>query len=303
MRTIFWNIKNYNDEKLKHLNEIIVSEKPDVFCIAEGIYHKEKGTVYKDNCKNLDRVFKNNKYEIYYTPLFSDDKKIDLNYGFNEYGLNIYYKKETVTLKDSFSFSLQRKNGRIIALKIFHNFQPITFIFVHSISKLDKKDQKYKYMDSLKEMIELGEIAKIDDEKEKEILGDKERIIIIGDFNMDPWETILDNNEYITSSFIRNHNLIKQRTNKSYIFYNPIVEYISNTKTQNLGGTFYKKGYGWSLLDFVLYNTKEGEINFEIITELKSGKQLLNTSSDLKHSFLKYNFDHLPIEINLNIKK
>jgi hypothetical protein len=293
MKALFWNIgATLTDKKLKLISNAITSESPDIFCIAEG-------SPKKSDCQTIVDTFLKQGYNCYYSPLFSKKPELKLDYtNYEKYGLKIFVKDNKI-LKEEFSFSYQRMGGRIIVVKTYINFRPTTFIFLHSKSKSGSDEttkEQHAYILKLRDMID-KDVGKITDNKDNsEIMGSKERVIIMGDFNVEPWEKVLNSKYYLTTSFFRNHNSMKQRkNNKDSIYFNPIVEHIFHTKIENLGGTFYSKNHGWALFDFILYDTKDGEISYNILTELKGGTKLLNEATTIKKTFLNEGLDHLPI--------
>ena len=280
-KAVFWNIGEKLDKvKLDLLSEAIIAETPDIFCIAEGSKSKAK-------CNEIIDVFAKNSYSCYYSPLFSTDKKLKLGYRFQKLGLKVFIRNYTIT-KGPFSFAEQREKGRIIVLKVFFDSEPITFIFLHNKSKAGAIDETLDQIDfvaNLKAMISVGKIA-----------DEKDRVIIIGDFNLEPWDRVLKHKKFLSTSFFQNHNTTKQRNSKTdKHFFNPVVELMTKSATVNLGGTYYSDNIGWALLDYALYDTNDGQISYDIITEFKNGSKLLNSDTKIKKAFLNHGLDHLPI--------
>lgn len=287
MKTIFWNIGDSSVKKLELISETIISETPDIFCIAEGSHSK-------GSCQNLIDEFTKHKYSCYYSPLFSDKVELKLDYGYNAFGLKIFVKDATIP-EIPFEFAMQRHEGRIIVLKAFKDYKLTTFIFLHNKSQVG--DPTYKPVPlilSIKEMIKYGKVTV--DATSKEIMGDKERVIIIGDFNIEPWHQILNHKDYLSTAFFVNHNARNKRKNNSEkCYFNPIMELISKTNIENLGGTYYNDNNGWALFDFVLYDSNNGKVTYDILTKLNTGRILLDEDSSLNKAFLKDELDHLPI--------
>lgn len=287
IKAMFWNIgKDLNigddktDNKLELLSEAIADISPDIFCIAEG-------TPSKLACQKIVDVFSTKGYTCFYSPLFSDraDLKPPKDYKYDRYGLKIFIKDATI-VKTPFAFTEVREVGRIVALKVFFNYQEVPFIFLHNKSKEGETHETLDQTDNIKaiyEMISLGMSVE-----------EKERIIIMGDFNLNPWDRLLEHKTHLNTSYIQNRNSILQR-NEEKCFYNPIVELLSKSATANLGGTYYSNNSGWGLLDFVLYDTRDVQIQFDILTEFKGGSKLLNSATDIKKSFFNHGLDHLPI--------
>lgn len=284
IKAVFWNIgKKLTDKKLDLLKEAITSYSPEIFCIAEGSNSKK-------DCQKLVDTFKNKNYKTFYSPLFPTPPNLKLSYVSKRLGLKIFIK-DSIVIKNPFAYEDQRRNGRIVMLRVFLNYKLITFIFLHNKSKKGETHETLAQTTNIKaiyEMINVGKAVK-----------DKERIIILGDFNLNPWDRLLDDKEYLKTSYFQNRNLILKRGKEKY-FYNPLVDLLSLSKTVNLGGTYYSNNSEWGLFDFVLYDTSDMEIQFDILTELKGGSKLLNPSNKLKKSFINYDLDHLPIAITIN---
>ena len=116
-----------------------------------------------------------------------------------------------------------------------------------------------------------------------------DRTLIIGDFNLEPWDNILRHPEYINSSFIKVHNDLNLLRN-SKAFFNPISNLIH--KSVEIGGTYFSKRSGWALFDYCLYNTNKMKVDFNIVQGLM-GSSLLSDKYTLKNP--KDAIDHLPI--------
>lgn len=283
LNILFWNIgKTFTQKKLDLISEAIKNEKPDVFCIAEG---GKKNDIIK-----IVDEFNNNNYHCYYSPLLSTDKKLKLGYRFQQLGLKIFVRDKKI-IKDDFLYEAQREKGRIVILKISYNYQSLNIIFLHNKSKSGSNSEtleQISFISNLKDMLDIGEIIKKD-----------ERVIIIGDFNLEPWDRVLKHKKFINTSFFSNNNSIKTRKNNSRHFYNPIVKYISNSSIINLGGSYYGSRYNWALFDYVLYETKDVDLEFSIKEKFKNGTSLLKKDDRIKSSFINHKLDHLPIFIKV----
>ena len=162
--------------------------------------------------------------------------------------------------------------------------------FIHAPSKngnpqgtLDQKD----FIKSIYEIISVGKSVK-----------ETERIVIMGDFNLNPWDELLNHDTHLMTAYLQNKNIINQRSFQK-CFYNPIVEYLSKSSITNLSGTYYSNSFDWGLIDFALYDTRNMEIDFQILTGFAGGSEQLNTSPTIKNKFLNHSLDHLPIAINV----
>lgn len=286
MKILFWNIGKTLTEKKKDLiAQAITEQSPDIFCIAEG-------SISIIDCQNILDIFETNSYSCYYSPLFYQINELKLNYKYKRNGLKIFVKDKSI-LKEDFSFANQRQDGRIIVLKATINLKLTTIVFLHNFSKSGNRevtDDQRKFISSLSDMIEIGQISK-----------DTERIIIIGDFNLEPWDNILRHKNYLKTSFIYKHNSFTLRkTNTINHYFNPIAEMIFQSKIENLGGTYFSEGNGWGLFDYCLYDTKNTNISYDVITEINNTNKLLNYDTTIYGNFLNEELDHLPIITQIN---
>jgi exonuclease III len=208
-----------------------------------------------------------------------------LSYVNKRYRLKIFHK-DSVTLESEFKFTALRENGRIIVLKVYHKFKLLTFIFLHNKSKEGETEDTLDQTDNIKGIYELLNIGRA--------VKEKERVIIMGDFNLNPWDRLLHHKTHLSTSFYKNKNSILQRFPEK-CFYNPIIDLLTKSRTINLAGTHISTSNKWGVFDYVLYDTKDLELSFDIITEFKDGSKLLNTSEEIKKDFFNYDLDHLPI--------
>lgn len=294
MKALFWNIgADLSKRKIQLISEAIKDQQPDIFCLAEGSSSREK-------CRQIIDVFTANKFACYYSPLFVEKEELKLDYGYNGYGLKVFIRSEAV-LEAPFSFSDQRESGRIIVLKVYQDFKLITFIFLHNRSQVgDPTLDPLPFIFRIKDMIEVGKIT--EGPAKVEGLGDSNRVIIIGDFNLEPWDGPLRHKNFLSTSFFPNqYAMNKRHKNGSKHYFNPIVEKIFSSKVPNLGGTFYSESNGWALFDFILYDTEGESIFYDIITKFDGGSQLLNEDMNIKKAFLNDGLDHLPIVVDIAI--
>jgi len=286
IKLLFWNLGDkLTPDKENLVEEAIDKISPDIFCISEG-------TTSIKNCETIISIFEKKGYHCYYSPLQPDKP-----YNYNDLGLKIFVKNEEL-LKGKFEFNLQREEGRIVILKTYINFRPTTIILLHckSLAGSDHSTkEQHIYFVRVKDMLDLGKV--IENKSNKEIMGENERLIIVGDFNIQPWESVLNSKDYLQTTFIAKHNQIKNRKKNADVFFNPSVEYVINIDKPNLGGTFYSKTHGWAILDYLLYKTTDGTTSYEIITKFIDGSNLLKEELDKEKDFLNYEIDHLPILI------
>lgn len=287
MKALFWNIgSSLTNRKLALIAEAINGESPDIFCIAEGGGSDVGGTSERETYKKIQNVFTAQKYVCYYSPAFCDDKALGLDYGFNECGLKIFVKNGYIP-KRPFTGADQREDGRYIILRTEISTQPVTFIFLHGKAKsggANVTPTQGSQMTRLYDMITIGKV-----------IDESERVVMIGDFNLEPWDTLLNAKDTFNTSFFSKRNLVNHRAaKKERHYFNPIMEFVVNSSITNLGGTYYKKSIGWALFDTILYDTSEGDISFNVLTQLEKSI-LLNGAANIHHSFLNDNLDHLPI--------
>jgi hypothetical protein len=281
MKILFWNIgKDLTYKKQDLIFQVITEQAPDIFCVAEG-------STSILNCQIIIDLFETSGYTCYYSPLFYNYSRLKLNYKFKKNGLKIFIKDKSI-LKENFSFANQRQDGRIVVLKATINLKLTTIVFLHNFAKSGNRevtDDQRKFISSLTDMIEIGRVSK-----------DTERLIVIGDFNLEPWDNILRHKSYLKTSFIHKHNSINLRkTNNNNYYFNPIAEMIFHSKIENLGGTYYSDSNGWALFDYCLYDTKNMIVTYDVITEINEENILLNYDMSIHGNFLYEELDHLPI--------
>lgn len=295
MKALFWNIgKKLTDKKKELISEALATELPDIFCIAEGTTSAEK-------CQTIVDLLGEHDYTCYYSPLFVRDPALKLDYDYKPQGLKIFYRKDKIVVTP-FTFSYQREMGRIIVLKATESYKETTYIFLHNLSKSGNAEVTYNQSDFISNLRGMISIGKITSDTEKvDNMG--ERVVIMGDFNLEPWDSILKLKRFLTTSFFQMHNAIHQRKrDDEKYFFNPSVELILNSDVANLGGTFYSDTSGWALYDFVLFDTKDVKATYKILTEFKDGHKLLNYDNTIVNSFLNHELDHLPIVVEIDNK-
>ncbi len=293
MKVLFWNIgADLTEKKKELLSRVINSESPDIVCLAEGTHSV-------DNCKDIVSLFRKNKYVCYYSPLFCERKSLKLGYDFIRYGLKVFHKKN-ITPKTAFKFGDQREGGRAIVFKTFLNYIEYTFVFLHNLSQVNgPTTESGALIRTISDMLTLGKVSKktpitIDPAKES-------RLIIMGDFNMEPWDKFLKSKRYLFTSFLNKSNALQNRNkNIKGHFFNPILEKIVGSDSDNLIGTFYNEAFGWAMFDFVLYDSNRIKLDFDILTKLSDGYKLLKDDLTIKKAFLHEGIDHLPITISIN---
>ncbi len=277
MKILFWNIGDeIETTKFDVVKKVIASNTPDIVCIAEGSYSR-------NDCRNLNSFFDSINYFCYYSPLFADDISYKLDYKFGTgLGLKLYIKDKTSLVED-FHYGMQREEGRIISMIVRKNEKNYALVFLHNHSKKGDREINHRQTSFI---TRLSDMIKFWYPKEK-----YQTLMILGDFNLEPWDTVLREKKLINNFFLRKHwNLAKRNGDSKNNYFNPILENIILEQNENLGGTFFKNEYGWALLDYVLINGEVDNIGFSIITD-----ELLEPDVSLKTDYIKNKFDHLPI--------
>jgi len=277
MKIFYWNInKALTNSRTNWLEKAISEKDPDIFCIAEGPESIA-------DCNDFVNQFTQDKYYSYYSPTLYSDDVISKQFGWNKLGLKVFVK-EGVTLKSRFSFANQKIEGRIIYMRFEKEGVMYSLFFIHGMSKAGDDLNQNDFVIELSQFIMTKTINKEDD-----------RIIVLGDFNIEPWEELLKKKRYIYSLFFEKmQNYYSDKPIKR-IYSNPAFDYIQAHTNQDLIGTFYNESY-ISLFDFPLLTNNIKNAEFDIITQI-SGQDILikKNSKDI----LVDGFDHLPITLKI----
>lgn len=276
MEVIFWNIgESITAQKQKILNEIIHDWNPEVICIAEGT------NSITDNINLINGIV---GYDQYVNPLILKNE----GFSFNSNCLKVFTNTKTF---QTFELGFQTRKGRIVMLK---HESGLVLVFLHNNSKEGSNhgnDKQLHFLTWLNVYLtESHDYLNLQD------------IILMGDFNLEPWDNMIRRNEVFNNYFrVKDLNLsnrINGRTKNN--FFNPLLDFVTNHKNINLNGTYYNENYGWALFDYPIYNCNRFKIDFDIITSTKAGTYILSNSKSLKNSFLINGIDHLPIKIKIN---
>jgi exonuclease III len=277
MNILYWNINRaVTNEKTNWLDKAITSESPDIICIAEG----PEGI---DDCKDFVKYISDKNYYSYYTPTLYSEPVISDQYGWNKFGLKVFVKNGS-SLKSKFAFGNQKVEGRIIYLRFEQGGENYSVFLIHGMSKVGDDLNQNDFVIELSHFIQAKTLDKGDD-----------KIIIFGDFNIEPWDELLKKKRYIFSLFFKkqqeyySNHLIKRK------YINPAFDYIQNHKDKELIGTFYNKSYV-SLFDFPLISDSVENFDFKIIPEL-FGQKILTTNNS--KNILADGLDHLPVQLNI----
>lgn len=271
MKIAFWNIgKNFNKNKAVILKDFLLDKEPNILCIAEGSNSQLE-------CEELEILLLNSGYEQYYSPILG---KTSYKENYIRNGLKVYHKN--CYLAEKFDFIHSRQNGRIIRLMYKHDNKIFTIIFLHNFSKSGNREstlEQVSFITTLNQMITNGN----HDNKNS-------NIVIIGDFNIEPWDNILRNPKLVNSFFLNKHLVFeKEKKNNNALMFNPLIEnlIVNNNK---IGGTYFSKKMGWALYDYPIFNENVIDLEYKIISNL-NGVEILNDENT--------DFDHLPIIIKI----
>ncbi len=278
MNVLFWNIGKRFINKSSLLIDVLEEIKPDILCIAEGTYSIEE-------CGEICDLVNKLNYNSYYSPIIG--KKL-FAFPYYRNGLKLFYNN-TINLASDFGFEHIRNNGRIIKMELNYKGESYIFIFLHNYSKSGNRevtDEQRLFISDINAMFKLSKIA-----------INNENVIVVGDYNLEPWDNILRMPGYFESYFLKKHYEIAiRKCQKKY--YNPITEKIINSNIQNLGGTFYSENSGWALYDYPLYDEDKIQLNYKIITQTTQN-ELLKSDDKIFKDFLINDIDHLPILLEL----
>jgi len=277
MKFLYWNIKDaLSDEKKAWIETAIASEQPDVLCIAEG-------PESINDCKTIVDFINSKGYKTYYSPTLYSSDLISNEYGWNKYGLKILLKTG-LNIKTRFSFGHQKLEGRIVYLRFELAGKFYSTFLIHGMSKVGDEINQHDFICELSSFIRTKTIGK-----------ETDHVIILGDFNIEPWDDLLKKERYIYSFFYnKSFAYHSVKTNKR-IYYNPVLEYLQNDIDISLIGTFYNNKYV-SVLDFPLVSKEFTNYDFQILTRI-GGKSLMSDTNG-KYTLVD-KFDHLPITLKI----
>lgn len=276
MKILFWNIgRSITKEKFRWIEKAVHFNEPDVLCFAEG------PESIKD-CKSFVNQITALNYYCYYNPTLYSDKVISNQFGWNKFGLKVFLKNGSTT-NPKFSFGDQKVEGRIIHLRFEKNGYHYSTFLIHGMSKQGDDIDQNDFIIELARFIQF------------KTLDPNDRIIILGDFNIEPWETLLRKGKYILSFFYKKLQDYHTGRVTKRIYSSPVFEYVQSHSDQKLVGTFYGKSHV-SLFDFPLISDDFNGFDFDIITNI-SGQDLMTRTN--KKNYLIDGFDHLPISLKL----
>ncbi|MGG1552940.1 endonuclease/exonuclease/phosphatase family protein [Paenibacillus ferrarius] len=261
MKCLFWNV-NKKESINQILADVIEENNLDLLALAE----------YKDSENELLSELITRGIDFYYIPQLNCDR-IHLFCRFKPGEIKPFQETNYYTTKG------------IPHIKLGY----LTFVFVHLSSKLHNNDAD--------ELLEYSRTLKIDIEDIEKDVG-SDRTIVVGDFNMNPFEKGMLGatglHAFPTKFEARKHSrTIKEKNYK--MFYNPMWSFLGDLTTPY--GTYHYNASGyfqtyWHLFDQVLFRPSLLDHvdvkNVKILTEVK-GKTLVNIKKIPSVS------DHLPI--------
>lgn len=277
MNIVFWNIgKSLTDRKLEWVERLIACKIPDIYCIAEGPESIEA-------TQNLMKRIELTGYRCYYSPVFYQEPVIDKRYDWNRCGLKVFVRNG-VKLKTKFTFPNQKEDGRIVYLLFEQNGKNYSVFLIHGTSKSQTPMRQNAFI------VELSNFIRA------KMLNKDGGVVILGDFNLEPWDNSLKDGKYIESySSSKAFNYFSFKEPQKRIYNNPIVRYVEEHPNPDLIGTFYK-GKHISLLDFALLSRDVDNFELEVVAEI-NGTSIL-VKSNKKHVLVD-ELDHLPVSLKI----
>lgn len=267
IKIIFWNI---NGKNLKEqIIEILTTENPDILILAE--------------CENLDATIMDG-YEMLKT---------------NEFEFNASGKKkfEIYSKKNISCYRLEKNDTErflINGVEIIRDGKKEQMLIVglHLPSKLNGAEEQND-----NSLILLNRIKQSSENLLERLKSEK--IIYIGDFNLNPYEKPLNMElGLLTTNCPHAVAEVSKYKQKERLYYNPSYHFIGNLN-KNVYGTYYYK-HRWSVLDQIVMSKEVSDFfikeKFEILL-LKDTKLLKNNIPDRVIS------DHLPIRVEFDFNK
>lgn len=278
MDLFYWNIgRNINVEKTDWILKCIESLRPDILCIAEGPESVEK-------CSEFNKNIEKENYRVYYSPTWYTDKVIDRQYLWSRFGIKVFVKNGFRT--PLFDFSCQKFEGRIIYIRFECNASYYSMFIIHGTSKAGEEIEQHAFIIELSYFIN-GKLRN----------NPTDKVIIFGDFNLEPWDDLLGLRSYIKSCFFsKRYDFIQNSFNGARIYQSPIFEHIQSCSEKNLIGTFYNKHYT-AILDYALFSKDINNHTLSVLTNVDGNNLFVERNNKI---VLTSGFDHLPILLTLN---
>ena len=282
MTILFWNFKpkedaskhsEDNNEGLKYLKDLTSNHDIDILVLIES----------KLNPSNVLLILNEQDTSYYYCP-----NKININTS-----IQIFTKFSSdllVPIKDFPKRYTARK------LTIPSKNEELLFIVVHFYSKVwhSSKDQT----------IEAANLSSFINESESEVKH--QQTIVLGDFNMNPFEDGMVQTTGLHATMDKQTALKVSKTvdgNDYKYFYNPMWSFFGEEGKSEVNGTYYhRKGhicYYWNILDQVIFRPEVieyfDENSLQIITNTPN-YNLLKSNGRVNEKIS----DHLPVMFKLN---
>lgn len=288
---LFWNIKDtYNNERFEFLN--VYAQKTDVIILAEA-----QNSTINDRINNFSLI----------QPLQTSGRE----------WIKIFIKNDSAP-----NFQLTRAeelfNKRVCVARLTVNTKKDFFLVGVHLNSKTGIDEKTQLLLNHKASQEIHDFFQ----------ANHNRAIIVGDFNHNPFEPIL--NSSITFNSISNREITKRlgyrthlRTRK-VLFYNPMWNFIGDhdfqTNQERFNGTYFFREdqhktidqLHWNLLDQVLVSEPIIDTinpqDIQIISEYNNGTQNINLAHNSffasTKSYLNPDYsDHLPIKFSIDTSK
>ena len=278
MKILFWNIgDDPTAAQLTFVENSIAHIDADVACLAEGAPTEPK-------CVTLVNSIKGGGYNSFYDPTFYSGPSISNQYGYRKLGLKVFEKP--VSYKTGpFTFADQAVDGRVVYYRFKFNNESYSCFFIHNRSLAGDHISQGDFMFQLRLTINA-----------KTINHKKDKVFIIGDFNLEPWDKLLHHNRTIKSYFsTKRFQFYSTRGGKNK-FFNPFYEYMQSNVNANLQGTFNTISHN-SLIDFGLFSGGMTNYMIDILHSINGQSLLIQNNTRLT---LLHGFDHLPILITIN---
>ncbi|MDD5508430.1 MAG: hypothetical protein PHD25_08905 [Bacteroidales bacterium] len=288
---LFWNIKDvYNNGRFDFLNAY--AQKTDVMILAEAY-----NSTVNNQINNFSLI----------QPLQTSGRE----------WIKIFVKKSCLT-----NFQLNRVdelfNKRVCVARFTVNTKKDIFLIGIHLNSKTGIDEKTQLLLNNKATQEIHHFLQTN----------HTRAIIVGDFNHNPFEAIL--NSSITFNSLSNRELTRQLGYRTYLrkrkvlFYNPMWNFIGDHDFQNnqerFNGTYFFRDdrhktidqLHWNLLDQILISEpiidSTNPQDIQIITEYNNGINTIQLADRnfyaTTKSYLNPDYsDHLPIKFSIDTSK
>ncbi|MHA7842793.1 MAG: endonuclease/exonuclease/phosphatase family protein [Winogradskyella sp.] len=229
----------------------------------------------------------------------------DILLALNDKSVSYFYNIDPICSKikmfskfhDKFVMPITSNNRYTVRSINIPTYPIFNLMCIHFQSKVN-----WDFADQAAHSMELNTVINDFEKKTKNI-----NTIIIGDFNMNPFDFGMVQTTGLHSVMSKEVALKKKRTvdGKEYpFFYNPMWSFFGDDGKGTVNGTIYNTlskpiNYFWNTFDQVIIRPEFldhfEESELEIITELGSGVKLIKNSSIIDDSIS----DHLPISIKI----